>query len=235
MGLLDIAELRTGVLAAIRELVPSDWVSLNDMTPDAVVAVVVDPPLEDRWVALFAELGHENPIYRLHTDTGDGRAYRFSDVTSRRKLEATRLYQEFYEPLGVKHQIAFTLPSDVGRTLAIALSRRHENFSAAERRFLNRARPYLIQAYRNAVEHSALAGQRQHGVRDALIGAGLTAREAEVMTAVAHGASSSDAAARLGLSERTVEKHLERVYRKLGVTTRSAAAARAWELASTHR
>ena len=67
---------------------------------------------------------------------------------------------------------------------------------------------------------------------DALQDLGLTPREAEVAQLVATGGSNRDIAARLGVSDRTVQKHLERSFRKLGVKTRSEAAARAWELAS---
>jgi IS30 family transposase len=42
------------------------------------------------------------------------------------------------------------------------------------------------------------------------------------------GASERDIAERLGISHRTVQKHLERCYRCLGVTNRSRAAAIAW-------
>src|SRR5919199_2521027 len=94
MGLLDLDEFRNGVLAALHEALPSKYVSLNEMALDRVLAVLVDPPLEDRLVQVFGELGHENPLYRHHVATGDGRAYRFSDVAPRSELEATRLFRE---------------------------------------------------------------------------------------------------------------------------------------------
>ncbi len=53
----------------------------------------------------------------------------------------------------------------------------------------------------------------------------LTQREAEVLTWVARGKTNKDIADILGLSPRTVNKHLEHVYVKLGVETRTAAAA----------
>ena len=53
----------------------------------------------------------------------------------------------------------------------------------------------------------------------------LTAREREVALLAAGGRSSRDIADRLYLSTRTVETHLARVYRKLGITTRSELAA----------
>ena len=54
---------------------------------------------------------------------------------------------------------------------------------------------------------------------------GLTAREAEVLSWLAGGKTNRDIAQILGLSPRTVNKHLEHVYVKLGVETRSAAVA----------
>ncbi|PLP99217.1 response regulator transcription factor [Cupriavidus pauculus] len=62
---------------------------------------------------------------------------------------------------------------------------------------------------------------------DAPAGAGpvLTAREAEVMAWVARGKTNRDVAEILGMSPRTVNKHLEHIYEKLGVETRTAAVA----------
>jgi DNA-binding NarL/FixJ family response regulator len=52
----------------------------------------------------------------------------------------------------------------------------------------------------------------------------LTDREIEVLTWVARGKSSSDIATILGISERTVNFHLDNAMRKAGVTTRVQAA-----------
>ncbi len=53
----------------------------------------------------------------------------------------------------------------------------------------------------------------------------LTAREAEVLECIAAGAGNREAAARLFISEKTVGRHLANVYLKLGVNSRTAAAA----------
>ncbi|HEY0202262.1 MAG TPA: helix-turn-helix transcriptional regulator, partial [Burkholderiaceae bacterium] len=55
----------------------------------------------------------------------------------------------------------------------------------------------------------------------------LTAREAEVLYWVVKGKINRDIADILGASPATVKKHLERVYAKLGVETRTAAASMA--------
>jgi DNA-binding CsgD family transcriptional regulator len=53
----------------------------------------------------------------------------------------------------------------------------------------------------------------------------LSKREAETLQWVAKGKTNSEIALLLGITEKTVEKHLERVYRKLGVENRTMAAA----------
>lgn len=52
----------------------------------------------------------------------------------------------------------------------------------------------------------------------------LTGREAEVLLWLARGKSNSEIAIILGISPRTINKHLEQVYRKLNVENRTAAA-----------
>ncbi len=54
--------------------------------------------------------------------------------------------------------------------------------------------------------------------------ASLTRRERDVLVLVADGKTNLQIADRLSLSPRTVQKHLEHVYDKLGVRTRTAAA-----------
>lgn len=229
MGLLHLDELRRGLLRALLAAVPAKWASLNEVGPQRVVSLV-EPHLDEVWFDRFAELAHENPLYRYWARTQDGRAFRFRDVCTREELESTRLFREVYTPLGINYQIAFALPNEPDHVLAVVLHREKRDFSNGERDLLNRARPFLIQAYRNAVAHSSgRAGTA--ALRESLIAGGLTPRQADVMRLVALGRSNRDVAAALGVSDRTVQKHLEHAFEKLGVSTRSAAAARAWELA----
>ena len=63
------------------------------------------------------------------------------------------------------------------------------------------------------------------GTASRLATAALTPRETEVLSWVAKGKTNRDVADILGMSPRTVNKHLEHVFEKLGVETRAAAAA----------
>lgn len=235
-GLLDLDEFVAGLLFALRETVPCDWVSFNEVAQDPKdTLAVVDPPLPETMLEVFGRLAPENPLVARYRQTGDGRAVRFSDVVSRGELHATELYRQFYAPLGIEHQIAFTLPSSPERLLAIALSRARQDFSDEERDLLNLARHHLIQGYRNAVTYSVLAGEgSRQATRDGesllecIQSMGLTEREAQVLRLVCMGRSDRDTALELGLSYRTVQKHLERSYRKLAVGGRSEAASAVW-------
>ena len=61
---------------------------------------------------------------------------------------------------------------------------------------------------------------------------GLTGREAEVLLWVSRGKANREMGQILGISPRTVNKHLEQIFVKLGVENRASAAARAVRLMS---
>ena len=67
------------------------------------------------------------------------------------------------------------------------------------------------------------AGHARAGARERARPAGLTARELEVLLLVAHGASSRDVAQELVIAAKTARNHIERIYTKLGVSTRAEA------------
>ena len=69
---------------------------------------------------------------------------------------------------------------------------------------------------------------------DSLTGAaigthGLSARELEVLRLIAKGSSNREIASALVISEHTVARHVQNIFRKLGVPSRTAASAFAYE------
>ena len=79
------------------------------------------------------------------------------------------------------------------------------------------------------------AGRARQISPKSLTAMGVSSREADVLGWVAQGRTNQEIAQILGLSYRTVQKHLERIFQKLGVETRTAAAACAWEAASNSK
>jgi DNA-binding CsgD family transcriptional regulator len=61
---------------------------------------------------------------------------------------------------------------------------------------------------------------------------GLTAREGEVLWWISQGKSNHDIGVILGASTRTIYKHVEHIFVKLGVENRTAAAAMAFAVLS---
>ncbi len=234
-ALLDLDEWRDGLLAAIRTAVPCDYASLNQVGPDPDQNwSIVEPPMPIESHELFYRLAHQHPLAEMHLRTRDGRPYRLSDVVTSAQFRQTDLYREFYAPIGVEYQISFMLPSAREEILAIALSRRETDFTNEERELLAVARPHLIQVYRNALHHADVMSRqvlRADPFADQTIlqDLGLTPAQAKVLSLIASGQSTADIASQLQISERTIQKHLQGVYQRLGVSDRSAAIHRAWQ------
>ena len=72
-------------------------------------------------------------------------------------------------------------------------------------------------------------GSRSLAARRARDAHGLTERELEVLRLVAAGKTNKAIAAELVLSERTVDRHVSNIFAKLGVSSRAAATAFAYE------
>lgn len=231
LGTQDVDEFARALLVGIHQVVPSDWVSLNGIGPDPDdVWAITNPQTPEELFPAFQRLAAQNPLIARLMRTQDGRAYRFSDEVTLDELHDLEIYQEVYAHMEIEYQLAFTLPAERDHFLGVALSRKHQDFADDERDLLNAARPFLIQTYRNVVAFDRMRRQLPR-VIPPLTGAsrddlGLTPREAEVLAAVVAGRSNQETADELGLSVRTVQKHLEHAFRKLGVKSRTEAAAR---------
>src|SRR3712207_887328 len=147
----DLDAFRAAVLPGLARVVPSDYASYNEIDGSGTaIATVTVPQLPSESVAAWERFAMQNPLLARHTTTRDGRAYRFSDVTTPAQLRRLDIYRHLYRPLGIEHQMAFTLPSGPELVIGIALNRTAADFSDHERRLVDLARPNLIQAYRNA-------------------------------------------------------------------------------------
>jgi DNA-binding CsgD family transcriptional regulator len=104
--------------------------------------------------------------------------------------------------------------------LAVYSSR---DFGPRERLLLRLMRPHLAAVYRAAELRRRLAATAKSDPGPV---ADLTPREREVMACVAEGLSNDEIANALVVERSTVRKHLEHVYAKLGVRSRTAALAK---------
>lgn len=132
---------------------------------------------------------------------------------------------------GREHAIAVPLYLDADTLVAIVLNRSKLDFGERDRERLELLRPHLAFLYghaRRATAHEAgdASAQPQAPPLPDPAPSGLTQRERDVLQWLACGKTDADIAALLSISPRTVHKHLEHIYVKLGVETRTAAVMR---------
>ena len=123
--------------------------------------------------------------------------------------------------------------------VAVVLRRRHSAFSRRDRERLELLRPHLAYLCSHALAqeppvHAASAGDESTRPPAPIRMRHLTPRECDVMRWVACGKTDAEIAALLAISVRTVNKHLEHVYEKLGVETRTAAVMALASAAESH-
>ena len=106
--------------------------------------------------------------------------------------------------------------------MSIVFNRTRRDFSERERALLELLRPALGNLYRHA-RALELARSPTAQIELRVAGLPLTPRERELVLWLARGKTDRDIAVLLGISPRTVHKHLQRAYAKLGVETRTAA------------
>ncbi len=207
---------RTELLAAVAAALPCDLVVWNEFPIAGLRKPMgwteprdaITPALQ----AMFAAHMLEHPLVR-HYVAGDRTARRLSDATSTRAFHRLGLYSEFFRPLGLEHQLTLGLTGPPGSLVGLSLNRARHDFGDEELLLLELLRPHLEAGERAATTAAARAA--------------LTGREREVLDLVATGATNAAVAQALVVSPGTVKKHLDNIYAKLGVNTRTDAADRA--------
>ena len=120
--------------------------------------------------------------------------------------------------------------AQVEMTSALLSIARGESEPAAERLTSARQKLELLEALPALERLSALEGKiSSPKADDPEYPAGLSAREVEVLQQVAHGLTDAQVGAALHISPRTVSRHLQTIYAKLEVNSRTAASAFAFQ------
>ena len=219
----DAAELSEHVVVALMRMVPGELVGYNEreLVSHKLLAAAEAPSVaRSRDVAAaVTTFCSEYPLSmeRHHVDV---RALRISDFASSRQLHRLDYYDQALRPLGVEHQIRFwvTAPAGIARFYSISRSNESGDFTDRDRDMLQLLRPFLVALHERFDADVPASAQVD----------GLTNRETEILGWVARGKTNQEIAALLIVSPHTVRKHLEHVYEKLRVNSRTAAVARAF-------
>ena len=220
-------------LLAVREellrIAPADevfWMVTDLTARNSVVRHGAGWTVNEQLGALMGRHGETHPAIRSYlTQNSDQSPRRVSDVASAGKWRDSGAHRAMKD-LMAEHQLSVIVdfaPPMRGR--GWVLCREGRDFSDAE---LDRTRllfPLLV-----AVGRMYDRLEPWHNPAASAVGGLLTARELAVLTLLARGLSVDAIGRRLAISGRTVAKHLEHVYRKLGCNDRLVAVTLAKEL-----
>ncbi len=209
------------------------------------------PAQRAEWLRLSVEAPACHPLLHYYLCTGDAAPRQVADVPAVLAGPAVRArWAELSRCHGIEHQLAIPLPATDGprwfvlgrdrpfpadrvllacrvQRIVVGLDRQ----VAALRTVLARA-PDRAGAPRPEDRGAPARACRVRDTRPPAVAADtdLTPRELAVLTLVAEGLTAAATARRLVVAERTVHKHLERGYAKLGVSDRVSAVLRAQRL-----
>jgi DNA-binding CsgD family transcriptional regulator len=218
--------LAWSTLEALETLVPCQWITFNGIDVEhrlmyfqqgtgAGERATADPAaaeLDDLFWLHYRSSDCSYPErsgdYRTVTTTSD-----FYTLAEHR---TTPMYIDVIGPGGADHEMMACLPDGPGRQLRLIVWRGHTDpdFTERDRAVLSLLRPHLHTLHQELL-------LRRH---DAPV---LTDRQWELLRLVEAGLSNIHIARRLHIAENTVRKHLENIYQRLDVSSRTAALAKA--------
>jgi DNA-binding CsgD family transcriptional regulator len=206
------------VLLALARLIPSDScvgyqeadVAGRHRVVELVEVVGVSPSQTVKDA--FDTLGWQNPMdCRLHACTSA--VLRLSDLLTRREQRALEFDAVVWRTHGIDDALRMWLPAGPGRARSIYLERSGKKYTDRELRLFSILRPHLARIRVDADSRRRFARETR-----------LTVREREVLGWIARGRTNREIADLLSLSPHTVRKHIENIFEKLDVRTRTAAA-----------
>ena len=195
----------------LREQTPVTLQSLDEDRERSVACYVAkqDAAYPEYWV----HRAHFLPSSYLDSSGDTVSVVRHSDFYTLPALKNHPFHTEYLRDELGTHVIMVPLPPSPGRVRRLIFGRDSgPDFSERDRLVLQLLRPHLHEVYLDAE-------RRRRGIPH------LSRREVEVLRLASQGYSNADIARILFISVSTVAKHMEHIFDRTGVRTRSAAAA----------
>lgn len=158
-----------------------------------------------------------------------GTSAALTDLADLPTLRRLALYTDFHRPYGVNDQLLCVTQVGNQQGTVLAFNRARLGFSHRDRAVADLVTPHLAQAVARRQHLASLTaavrslGRHGEQVEQALGRlSALTAREREVVEQILGGVTDREIARSLAISQRTVHKHLQRIYGKLGLGNRTS-------------
>ncbi|MEJ8566985.1 LuxR C-terminal-related transcriptional regulator [Wenzhouxiangellaceae bacterium CH-27] len=186
-----------------------------NMRHRGVVTYNLDREADRRYERRYMQLDPLNPS--LHEENSES-VIHMDSILGPGRVEQLAYYQDFLKPLGLRYVADMFFRAD-GRIIAvITLLRSLEqgDFSPEHLNVLRTLQPFLEYALNTVYLPERMTERRTIEEKYQL-----TARELDVLELVLSGAANKLIASELNLGLPTVKTHLQHIYRKTGVATRT--------------
>ncbi|GAA1955305.1 helix-turn-helix transcriptional regulator [Catenulispora subtropica] len=216
LGGMEEDELVEHLLPVLRRAVPADsvlWLAGDRQHPKVWHAEPAGAVTAEQAAALDAH--HATDPLLAHAWTGSGAAVRRSDLHTDPEFRRLPTYDTVFAPLKARRQLVVGVHPDEQRRVAVVFNRTAPDFAHHDVAVAEALRPRIGRAL---ARFGSPSPRREK----------VSPREADVLDLLCRGLTDRQIATRLGISPRTVDKHLEHAYVKLGVRCRVQAATR-WQ------
>lgn len=230
----DGGEIPGHVLARLRSLVGCESVAYLrvEHTTGRLLSSCAEPSEMDitRLPGAHAAF-HQHPGFAAYRSgrLALGASAALTDLTELPALCRVPLYINFYRPRGIKDQLSCVVQPGNHAGTALAFNRTRYGFSHRDRAVADLATQHLAQAVARRRRLASLTvaarslGHYNQQAKKALPRLStLTTRERDVVEQLTGGLTDREIARSLAISPRTVHKHLEGIYRKLGLGNRAS-------------
>jgi DNA-binding CsgD family transcriptional regulator len=214
----DEVTLSAATIQGLAEIVRCDQITVAEIVPSErewhghSLDTAITEPDGDDFEDFFWQAFWSSPVCSYPcTGGGSNQVLRASDFHSKRELSALPI-GELLRVQGMRHSVLVPLSFRDGVDRRIELFRGSgPDFSERDVLLLDLLRPHVAEI-ESACRRRNLTGR-------------LTLRQVELLRCVERGLTNRQIARELHLAEGTVRRHLENIYQRLGVSSRTAAVA----------
>lgn len=221
---LTLANFAPRSFAFLHRFVSAEFIACGVRNSrERCLTIGFDTPHADFPAAMtaFGALMGKYPLFNFDPAVCDGHPFCRSHFFSRRQFADLDIFQEVFRPLGIDNHCAIHIPTLPGEAMFFGLERAGgPDFSFDDLFLLQLAQVHLANAHAFARAFT----RDDDTVEPALLTrAGLTPREAEVLSWVNRGKSNHEISALLAIGLYTVKAHLSSIFDKTGTSNRLAA------------
>lgn len=235
---LTVTDLQVHLLPALARVLRADQVGYHQGLAASIGPTydefIVSPQAQDFIgpLADFASVSGHSPILLHLADPSASPVVSLRELVSARAWHENPVYRECFRNLGIEDHLVSIVGVRDGVVHGVTLTRDANPFDAQDRRLMTMIRRHLQAALRRCLTQQLPYETIQMAPRARLttrIGPAfptraapnrLTARESEVLALVAGGLDNQQVSRRLRIARRTVDKHLENAFAKLGAQNR---------------